>query len=99
MKDHIPPEKKSGIYQINCKDYENMYIKRYLETRTKYFRNIINSHVQKSEVAVYVWIEKHSVDSKLILLDQESNKKDGKTSPERPKNLIHNVNFEIPSVD
>jgi len=24
MKEHIPPEKKSGIYQINCKDCENI---------------------------------------------------------------------------
>ena len=26
MKDHIPPENKSGIYQINCKDCEKIYI-------------------------------------------------------------------------
>ena len=27
-KDNIPPEKKSGIYQINCKDCEKIYIYR-----------------------------------------------------------------------
>ena len=25
MKDHIPPEKKSGIHQIKCKDCEQIY--------------------------------------------------------------------------
>ena len=44
LKDNIPPEKKSGIYQINCKDCEKIYIgktKRDLETRVKeHFRNV-----------------------------------------------------------
>ena len=26
MKDHISPENKSGIYQINCKDCEKIHI-------------------------------------------------------------------------
>ena len=44
LKDNIPPENKSGIYQINCKVCEKIYIgktKRNLETRVKeHFRNI-----------------------------------------------------------
>ena len=44
LKDHFPSENKSGIYQINSKDCEKIYIgktKRGLETRVKeYFRNI-----------------------------------------------------------
>ena len=44
LKDNISPEKKSGIYQITCKDCEKIYIgktKRDLETRVKeHFRNI-----------------------------------------------------------
>ena len=44
LKDNIPPEKKSGIYQIICKDCEEIYLgktKRDLETRIKeHFRNI-----------------------------------------------------------
>jgi hypothetical protein len=38
LKDNNPPEKKSGIYQINYKDCEKIYIgktKRNLETRVK----------------------------------------------------------------
>ena len=44
LKDNIPPENKSGIYQINCKDCKKIYIgktKRNLETRVKeHFRYI-----------------------------------------------------------
>ena len=38
LKENIPPEKKSGIYQINCMDCENIYVgktKRDLETSVK----------------------------------------------------------------
>ena len=53
MKDRIPPEKKSGIYQINCKDCEKIYIyirktKRDLETWVKeHFRIIKNGEKEK----------------------------------------------------
>ena len=44
LKNNIPLEKKSGISQINCKDYKKTYIgttKGDLETRVKeHFRNI-----------------------------------------------------------
>ena len=69
------PEKKSGIYQINCK---NVYIgktKRDSETRVKeHFRNIKNEEIEKSEVAEHLWKEKHVVDHKPVLLKQASNK-------------------------
>ena len=38
MKNHIPSENKSGIYQTNCMDCKQIYTgkrKRDLETRTK----------------------------------------------------------------
>ena len=44
MKDHIPPENKSGICQNSCKDFEKIYkrkTKRNLDTRIKeHFINI-----------------------------------------------------------
>jgi GIY-YIG catalytic domain. len=44
LKDNIPPEKKSGIYQIKCKDCEKIYIgKTKIDLKTKvkgHFRNI-----------------------------------------------------------
>ena len=43
-KDKIPVENKSGVYQINCKECDKIYIgktKMNLKTRTKeHFRNI-----------------------------------------------------------
>ena len=78
MKDHIPPEKKPSIYQINCKDYEKIYIrktKRDLETRLKeHFRNIKNGEIEKSAVTAYLWKEKQAKDHKTVLLKQASNK-------------------------
>ena len=78
LKDNIPSEKKSGIYQINCKDCEKIYIrktKRDLETRVKeHFRNIKNGEIEKSAIAAHVWKEKHTKDHKPVLLKQASNK-------------------------
>ena len=58
LNDNILPENKSGIYQINCKDCEKIYIgktKRDLETRVKeLFRNIKNGEIEKSAVAASV---------------------------------------------
>ena len=55
LKDYIPPQKKSGIYQIDCKDCEKLYMgktKRELGTRVKeHFRNIKNEEIEKSAVA------------------------------------------------
>ena len=80
MKDNILPEKKSGIYQINCKDCEKIYIgktKRNLETKVKeHFRNIKNGKIEKSAVAAHVWKEKHAMDHKPVLLKQAANKKE-----------------------
>ena len=75
MKDNIPPEKKSGIYQINCKDCEK--IKGNLETRVKeHFRNIKNGEIGKSAIAAHVWKGKHAMDRKPVLLKQAANKQE-----------------------
>ena len=80
LKDNIPPEKKSGTYQINCKDCEKIYIgkaKRNLETRVKkHFRNIKNGEIEKSAIATHVWKEKHAMDHKAVLLKQAANKQE-----------------------
>ena len=56
MKDHILPEKKSGIYQIFCRDFEKLYIgntNRNLQTREKeYFRNKIKGEIEKSAIII-----------------------------------------------
>ena len=53
LKDNIPPENKSGIYQINCKDCEKIYIgktKINLETRVKeHFRSIRNGEIENQQ--------------------------------------------------
>ena len=60
----IPPEKKTGMFQINCKDCKKIYrfigkTKWDLETRVKeHFRDIKNGEIEKSAVAEYVWKEK-----------------------------------------
>ena len=80
LKDNIPHEKKSGIYQINCNDCEKIYIgiaKRDLETRVEeHFRNIKNGEIEKSAVAAHVWKEKHTMDHKPVLLKQAANKQE-----------------------
>ena len=72
LKDNILPEKKSGIYQNNCKDCEKIYIrntKRNLETRVKeHFTIIKNWEIEKLAVAANVWKEKHAMDHKPVLL-------------------------------
>ena len=54
-KDKEPPMKISGIYKINCKQCEKVYIgqtKINLETRTKeHFRNLRLNHREKSAIA------------------------------------------------
>ena len=76
LKDNIPPEKNSGIYQINCKDCEKIYIyigktKRNLKTRVKeHFRNIKNGEIEKLAVAAHVWKAKHAMDCKPVLIKQ-----------------------------
>ena len=71
LKDNISPEKKSGIYQINCKDCKRIYIgktKRDLGTRVKeHFINIKNGEIETSAVAAHVWKEKHAMDHKPVL--------------------------------
>ena len=105
MKDNILPEKKSGIYQINCWDFEKIYTqkrRRDLETRVKeHFRNIKNGEIEKSAVAAHVWKDKHAKDHKAVLLKQASNKHE-LTNWENiliAKNKDRIINFEIPPAD
>ena len=62
MRDHIQPENKSAIYQVNCKDCEKFCsgnTKTNLETtRKECFRNIKNGEIEKSAVAAHVQKEK-----------------------------------------
>ena len=80
MKDNIRPEKKSGIYQIGCKDCEKIYIgkvKRIFETRVKdHFRNIKNGEIEKSAIEAHAWKEKHAMDHKPVLLKHAANKQE-----------------------
>jgi GIY-YIG catalytic domain. len=55
LKDKIPPEMKSDIYQINCKKIYIGKTKRNLETRVQeHFKNIKNGEIEKSAVAAHV---------------------------------------------
>ena len=72
LKDNIPSEKKSGIYQINSKVCEKIYIgktKRNLETRVKeHFRNIKNGEIEKIAEAAHVCKEKYAMNHKPVVL-------------------------------
>ena len=78
LKDSIPPENKAGIYQINCKDCEKIYIgktKRNLETRVKeHFRNIKNGEIEKSAIAAHVWNMGYEINNSAILLKSVNRK-------------------------
>ena len=72
LKDNIPPEKKLGIYQINCKK-----TKRDLETRFKErFITIKKGEIEKSAVVAHVWKGKHAMDHKPVLLKLAANKQE-----------------------
>ena len=78
LKDHIPPEKKQGIFQINCKDCKKLYIgntKRDLGTTVReHCRNVKHGELEKSALAAHIW--KYAIDLKLVLLKQASNKQE-----------------------
>ena len=63
---------KSGIYKINCKQYEKVYIgqtKRNLETRTKEnFRNLRLNHTDKLAIALHFWKMGHEINNSASLL-------------------------------
>ena len=66
-KDKEPALKKSGIYKINCKQCDKVYIgqtKRNLETRTKHFRNLRLNHTDKSAIASHFWNTGHEINTK-----------------------------------
>ena len=64
-KDKIPVENKSGVYQINCKECDKIYIgktKRNLKTRTnEHFRNIKYRQIEKSAVAAHYCLTGHEL--------------------------------------
>ena len=75
LKDNNPPEKKSGIYQINCKKIHIGKTNKDFETRVKeHFRNRKTGEIENSAVAGHVWKEIHAIDHKPVLLKQASNK-------------------------
>jgi GIY-YIG catalytic domain. len=71
-KDKKPALKKSGIYKINCKQCEEVYIgqtKRNLETRTKeHFKNLRLNHTDKSTIASHFWNTGHEINNSAIIL-------------------------------
>ena len=74
LKDHIQPEKKSGIYQINCKDCKKIYI--YRKDKKRFGNQSKNGEIEKSTVSAHVQKEKHTMDCKPVLLKQASNKQE-----------------------
>ena len=73
-KDKIPTEKKSGIYEINCKECQKSYIgktKQNLETRVKeHFHNVKYKDIEKSAIAYHFWITQYNVENEAKLLKQ-----------------------------
>jgi GIY-YIG catalytic domain. len=64
--------KKSGIYKINCKQSDKVYIgqtKRNVETRTKeHFRILRLNHIEKSALALPFWNTGQETDNSATLL-------------------------------
>ena len=63
-KDKEPPSKKSGIYKINSKQCEKVFIeqtKRNLETRTKEHFSL--NHTDKSAIASHFWKTGHGINN------------------------------------
>ena len=77
-KDIIPPEEKSGIYQINCNDCDKIYIgktKRNIQIRAKeHIRNIKFFQTDKSAVATHFWQTYREMDLKPKFLKPLNNK-------------------------
>ena len=71
LKDNIPPEKKSGKYQINCKIARRCIYGRQKEIWKLGLKNILkykNGEIEKSAVIAHVWKEKYAIDPKSVLL-------------------------------
>ena len=71
-KDKDPPNKKSGIYKVNCEDCSKCYIgqiRRNIETRMKeHCRNIKCFQIDKSAVAAHSWENGHHIDNNIKLI-------------------------------
>ena len=77
-KEKEPPLKKSGIYKINCKQCEKVYIgqtKINLETRTKeHFRNFRVNHRDQSAIASHFWNTGHEINNTTNILKSVNKK-------------------------
>ena len=98
-------ENKSGVYQINCKECDKIYIgktKRNLKTRTnEHFKNIKYRQIEKSAVAAHYCLTGHELNPVPKLLRSLSNKNE-MTMWENLlilKNKDQVMNFEIPPCD
>ena len=105
IKDIIPPEEKSGFYQISCNDCDKIYIgktKRNIQIRAKeHFRNIKFFQTDKSAVAADFWQTYHEIDLKPILLKPLNNKNELDIWEYIfiLKNKDRAMNFKIPPAD
>ena len=104
-KDKIPVENKQGVYQIDCKDCDKIYIeqtKRNLKTRIKeHFRNIKYKQSEKSAVATHHLINGNELNLVPKLLKNLT----GRSEMTMQENLLilknkeRVMNFEIPPCD
>ncbi|XP_055615112.1 uncharacterized protein LOC129761417 [Toxorhynchites rutilus septentrionalis] len=66
LKDRIPPDEKSGIYQIPCKDCTSVYIgqtRRKFKIRLREHKNAVdNERASESSVAAHALTQAHCVD-------------------------------------
>ncbi|XP_055621943.1 uncharacterized protein LOC129765564 [Toxorhynchites rutilus septentrionalis] len=66
LKDRIPPDEKSGIYQIPCKDCTSVYIgqtRRKFKIRLREHKNAVdNERANESSVAAHALTQAHCVD-------------------------------------
>jgi GIY-YIG catalytic domain. len=92
----------SGIYKINCKQREKVYIgqtKKNLEMRTKeHFRNLRLNHTDKSAITSHFLNTGHEINNSVNLL-KSVNRKNELISWEKiciHKHAHHIMNFEVP---
>ena len=104
-KDKDPIVKKSGVYKIDCKQCEKVYIgqtKRNVETRTnKHFGNLRLNHTDKSAIASHFWNTGHEINNTASILKSVNKKNELITWREKkfiPKHAHHIMNFKVPPV-
>ena len=104
-KDKDPPNKKSGIYKVNCKDCCKCYIgqtRRNIEIRMKeHRRNIKCFQIDKSAEAAHSWEYGHQIDDNIKLIKHIIFPKDLNVWEKIhiQKNKFNIMNFDIPVVN